>query len=283
MAMGQNWACSALTDIHHQVHRTREMPIMETMERNKRRARGSFSAEFEADIVGRCRAGDHSIAQAAQDFDLTVSAVRRWVAQADIDKGTRPGLTSDERTELAQLRRETPAERGRRHLEADNNFLREGDPVRMDPFIEAEEVAATTSPRRVGYSRPASPPTASAATASLRLASSTTPNCWERSRPPTKSPREPIWRAADPPGALALPHRLWKRKVTRLVAWELCTACSGRRSEFWCARRILPVCASIIFGSSPLKWPFQNVSSERVRVRVRGRCVLCDQSSGSSE
>jgi transposase len=79
---------------------------METMERNKRRDRRSFSPEFKAEIVERCRAGDRSIAQVAQDFDLTVSAVRRWVAQAEIDEGTRPGLTSDERAELAQLRRE---------------------------------------------------------------------------------------------------------------------------------------------------------------------------------
>jgi transposase len=81
------------------------MPIMETMER-KKRDRRSFSPEFKAEIVERCRAGDRSIAQVAQDFDLTVSAVRRWVAQAEIDEGTRPGLTSDERAELAQLRRE---------------------------------------------------------------------------------------------------------------------------------------------------------------------------------
>jgi transposase len=82
------------------------MPIMETMERNKRRDRRSFSPDFKAEIVERCRAGDRSIAQVAQDFDLTVSAVRRWVAQAEIDEGTRPGLTSDERAELAQLRKE---------------------------------------------------------------------------------------------------------------------------------------------------------------------------------
>jgi transposase len=78
---------------------------METMERNKRDRR-SFSDEFKAEIVERCRAGDRSINQVAKDFDLTVSAVRRWVAQAEIDDGVRPGLTSDERAELAQLRRE---------------------------------------------------------------------------------------------------------------------------------------------------------------------------------
>ena len=68
---------------------------METMERSKRRDRRSYTPEFKSEIVGRCRAGDRSIAEVARDFDLTESAVRRWVAQAEIDAGERPGLTSD--------------------------------------------------------------------------------------------------------------------------------------------------------------------------------------------
>ena len=91
---------------------------METMERNKRRDRRSFSPEFKAEIVERCRAGDRTISQVADDFDLTVSAVRRWVAQAEIDEGMRPGLTSDEREELSRLRREN------RRLQADVDLLK---------------------------------------------------------------------------------------------------------------------------------------------------------------
>jgi transposase len=57
--------------------------------------------------VSRCQAGDRSIGQVAKDFDLTETAVREWVRQAEIDDGTRTdGLTSDERAELAALRRE---------------------------------------------------------------------------------------------------------------------------------------------------------------------------------
>jgi transposase len=45
--------------------------------------------------------------QVAKDFDLTETAVRDWVKQADLDAGTRSdGLTTAERDELAQLRRE---------------------------------------------------------------------------------------------------------------------------------------------------------------------------------
>ena len=79
---------------------------METMQRKKPRARRSFTPEFKAEIVERCRAGDRTIHQVARDFDLTESAVRKWVEQADIDDGQRAGLTSEERKELVELRRE---------------------------------------------------------------------------------------------------------------------------------------------------------------------------------
>jgi transposase len=79
---------------------------METMERSKRRPRRSFTPEFKADIVECCRAGDRSISQVAKDFELTETAVRAWVKQAEVDVGERDGLTSDERRELSELKRE---------------------------------------------------------------------------------------------------------------------------------------------------------------------------------
>jgi transposase len=68
------------------------MPIMETMGRKKPRRRRSFTPEFKAEIVERCRAGDRTIGQVARDFDLTETAVRAWVAQAETGTGERPGL-----------------------------------------------------------------------------------------------------------------------------------------------------------------------------------------------
>jgi transposase len=82
------------------------MFIMETMGRKQPRRRRSFTPEFKAEIVERCRAGDRTIGQVARDFDLTETAVRAWVTQAETDTGDRPGLTSDEQAELARLRRE---------------------------------------------------------------------------------------------------------------------------------------------------------------------------------
>ena len=80
---------------------------METMAKKRPRARRSFTSEFKAEIVELCRRGDRSVGQVARDFDLTETAVREWVKQADLDAGTRDdGLTSDERSELGALRRE---------------------------------------------------------------------------------------------------------------------------------------------------------------------------------
>jgi transposase len=81
--------------------------IMESMGKKPVRRRRSFTPEFKAEIVECCRRGDRSIGQVAKDFDLTETAVREWVKQADLDAGTRSdGLTSAEREELAALRRE---------------------------------------------------------------------------------------------------------------------------------------------------------------------------------
>ncbi|MGC4750740.1 transposase, partial [Micromonospora sp. DT201] len=79
---------------------------MESMGKKRPRPRRSFTPEFKAEIV-ECQRGDRTLRQVSQDFDLTETAVRDWVKQADLDAGTRTdGLTSSERDELAQLRRE---------------------------------------------------------------------------------------------------------------------------------------------------------------------------------
>jgi transposase len=81
---------------------------MESMGKRQSRPRRSFTAEFKAEIVELCQRGDRSVGQVARDFDLTETAVREWVKQAERDAGTRVdrGLTTAEREELAQLRRD---------------------------------------------------------------------------------------------------------------------------------------------------------------------------------
>jgi transposase len=92
---------------------------MESMGKKPRRRR-SFTPEFKAEIVELCQRGDRSVGQVARDFDLTETAVREWVKQAERDTGTREdgGLTSIERQELARLRQEN------RQLREDVGILR---------------------------------------------------------------------------------------------------------------------------------------------------------------
>jgi transposase len=95
------------------------MPIMSSnKDRKPRRARRSFTPEFKAEIVELCQRGDRSIPEVARDFDLTETAVREWVKQAEVDAGDRPGLTTDEREELSRLRREN------RRLQQDVDILK---------------------------------------------------------------------------------------------------------------------------------------------------------------
>ena len=79
--------------------------MMETMGRSKR-ARRSFTKEFKAEVVELVRRPGNSVASVARDLDLTETAVRAWVKQADIDDGNREGLPSAQLAELAQLRKE---------------------------------------------------------------------------------------------------------------------------------------------------------------------------------
>jgi transposase len=78
---------------------------MGVMARRKRRA---FTREFKAETVRLVLEGGRSIPEVARDLDLTESALRQWVHQAEVDRGQgKPGeLTSAEREELHRLRRE---------------------------------------------------------------------------------------------------------------------------------------------------------------------------------
>jgi transposase len=82
----------------------------------KRRQRRQFSTEYKADVVQLCRSGERSICEVARDLDLTESSVRHWVEQAEIDEGKREGLSSEERAELARLRRENRVLREERDI-----------------------------------------------------------------------------------------------------------------------------------------------------------------------
>ena len=62
--------------------------------------------EFRARAVELVRSTGLSKAQVARDLGVNPETLRLWVKQAEIDAGRREGLTSDEKAELARLRRE---------------------------------------------------------------------------------------------------------------------------------------------------------------------------------
>jgi transposase len=83
---------------------------------SQRRRRRAFTDSFKAEVVELCRKGERPIAEVARELDLTETAVRRWVHQAEIDAGQRPGLTSSEHEELIRLRKENKVLREERDI-----------------------------------------------------------------------------------------------------------------------------------------------------------------------
>ena len=90
---------------------------METMERRAPRPRRSFTPEFKAEVVELVHQPGKTVGGVARELDLTETAVRAWVKQADIDDGRRSdGLTTEERAELARLRKELRQAREERDI-----------------------------------------------------------------------------------------------------------------------------------------------------------------------
>jgi len=73
-----------------------------------KRKRRNFTPEFKADAVRLVQSSGRSVGDIAREMDLTETALRAWVKQAQTDAGKGPpgALTTAEREELAQLRRD---------------------------------------------------------------------------------------------------------------------------------------------------------------------------------
>ena len=76
--------------------------------------------EFRQRAVELARTGDKPVAALAKDLGISESCLRNWMAQADVDDagGDAPKLTSQEKKELAELRRRN------RQLEMENEILK---------------------------------------------------------------------------------------------------------------------------------------------------------------
>jgi transposase len=77
---------------------------------------GPYPAELRARLVELVRSG-RTAEELARQYEPTAQAIRNWVVQADRDAKRRSdGLTTDERQELARLRRENKALREEREI-----------------------------------------------------------------------------------------------------------------------------------------------------------------------
>ena len=65
-----------------------------------------YPPAFRAEAVRLVRAEGTSLRRVAKDLGVHEETLRLWVRQADIDGGRRDGLSTAEREELSQLRRE---------------------------------------------------------------------------------------------------------------------------------------------------------------------------------
>ena len=79
-----------------------------------------YPQEFREDVVrvARSREDGITIAQIAKAFGVHEMTLHKWIRQADIDDGNRPGKTREDSTELRELRRRN------RLLEQENEVLR---------------------------------------------------------------------------------------------------------------------------------------------------------------
>ncbi len=125
-------------------------PATGAPKRHAGRTRPRYAPEFKTEaiaLVRRITAGDGSgggsaggrstggagpLTRVARDLGVSVETLRAWVKQDDIDGGRREGLTTEERAELVQLRRENRLLKMEREVlkKAAVFFAKEGDTIR---------------------------------------------------------------------------------------------------------------------------------------------------------
>ena len=89
---------------------------MSVMERKPARSRRSFTGEFKRDAVAMVLDEGHRIVDVAERLGVGEGTLGNWVRQARVDRGERAGMTTSERSELVELRRENARLRMERDL-----------------------------------------------------------------------------------------------------------------------------------------------------------------------
>ena len=98
------------------------------------KSRQSYPLEFRQRMIELVWAGRNP-EELSREFEPSAQTIRNWVEQANIDEGRRNGLTTAEREELRQLRRENKQLRTEREIlaKAAAWFARETDSVPPKP------------------------------------------------------------------------------------------------------------------------------------------------------
>jgi transposase len=75
-----------------------------------------YPEEFKREAVELLRSSGRPLVQVARELGVSTESLRLWRKQAEIDACERDGLTSDDREELRELRREVRVLRQERDL-----------------------------------------------------------------------------------------------------------------------------------------------------------------------
>ena len=68
---------------------------------------GRYPKEFKDDVVqvARDRGPGETLEQVAHDFGVHPVTLSKWLRQADIEDGIKPGVTADQAAELREVKR----------------------------------------------------------------------------------------------------------------------------------------------------------------------------------
>ena len=89
---------------------------MSVMEEQRPRSRRSFTDEFKRDAVALVIDEGRPVVDVARSLGVGEGTLGNWVRQARVDRGERAGVSTSERSELAELRKENARLRMERDL-----------------------------------------------------------------------------------------------------------------------------------------------------------------------